>query len=166
MPKAAAKLFRDAGSAEKAAQELGAKGFKGEEIGILVRDREKAARFALQPTEVSLPQGTAVALGAMAAALAKASAEEAKATLSDLLGLAEETIDYYSFAVSVGGILISVHGDEARLSQAQQIMREADAALSPARGEMWASSPGFTSASRMTETDPLDAKMTGDFRRY
>jgi hypothetical protein len=166
MPNTAAKLFRDQHSAEKAAEELAAKGFKQEEIGILLSDRQKAAGFAFKPKEVTLPQGTAQALGTLATALAKASAEETTATLSDLLGLPEETIDYYQFGVSVGGILISVHSDEARLPQAQQILREAGAALTPARGEMWASSPGFASASRMSETDPLDAKMTGDFRRY
>lgn len=171
MAKAALKLFRDPLNAEKAAEELSAKGFKADEIGILVRDKEKAARFTSVKgsTEVMLPgAGATLALGAMATALSKAGAtsEEAMATLTSFLDLPEETVKYYDFGVSVGGVLISVHTDEARLYEAQEILRSADVLVTPARGEMWATSPGFASASRMTETDPIDAKMTGDFRRY
>ena len=170
MAKAAVKLFKDPLNAEKAAAELKAKGFKAAEIGILVRDQAKAAKFTSAKTaEVTLPQaGTTLALGAMAAALATtaASAEEAVATLADLLGLPEEAVKYYEFGLTAGGILISVHADEARLPQAQEILRSADTLVAAAKGEMWGSSPGFASAGRMTETNPIDAKMTGDFRRY
>ena len=168
MAKAAVKLFRDPVNAEKAAVELEAKGFKADEIGILVGDKKKAAKFAsTKAAELTLPQaGTTQALGAMATALAKASSDEVMATLTDLLGLSEEAVRYYDFGLSVGGVLISVHTDEARLAQAQGILRAADALVAAAKGEMWGSSPGFGSAGRMTETDPIDAKMTGDFRRY
>ena len=170
MAKAAVKLFRDPVNAEKAAAELEAKGFKADEIGILVGDKKKAAKFASpKAAELTLPQaGTTQALGAMATALAKvsASSDEVMATLTDLLGLSEEAVRYYDFGLSVGGVLISVHTDEARLAQAQGILRAADALVAAAKGEMWGSSPGFGSAGRMTETDPIDAKMTGDFRRY
>ncbi len=166
MAKAAAKLFKDPVNAEKAAQELKSKGF--EEIGILVRHRDKAARFpALETKEVALPEaGSALALGTMATALAGASGEEAIAALTSFLDLPEESVRYYDFGISVGGVLVAVQADEARLSQAREILRQADVLVTAARGEMWASSPGFGAASRMTETDPLDAKMTGDFRRY
>ncbi len=169
MAKTAVKLFKDPLSAEKAAAELEAKGFKADEIGILVRDKKKTAKFTSTKTcEVILPQaGNILALGAMATALGKAAdSEEAMAALTNVLGLPEETVGYYEFGLSVGGILISVHTDEARLSQAQEILRAADALVAAAKGEMWGSSPGFASAGRMTETDPIDAKMTGDFRRY
>lgn len=162
MPKAAVKLFKDPQNAEKAARELKSKGFSAKEIGILVRDKGKAAKFARTKasTEVMLPEvGAAFALGPLAEA-------GKKATLASLLDLPEETIRYYEFGISVGGILISVHTDEARLPQAQQILRAADVLVAAARGEMWATSPGFAAAGRMTESDPIDAKMTGDFRRY
>ncbi|MBE9501443.1 MAG: general stress protein [Dehalococcoidia bacterium] len=169
MAKAAVKLFKDPINAEKAAAELEAKGFKADEIGILVHDKKKAVKFTGTKTvEVTLPEaGSAVALGAMATALGKAdNSEEAMAALTDVLGLPEETVRYYDFGLAVGGILISVHTDEARLAQAQEILRSADVLVTAAKGEMWGSSPGFGSAGRMTETDPIDAKMTGDFRRY
>ena len=169
MAKAAVKLFKDPINAEKAAAELEAKGFKADEIGILVHDKKKAAKFTGTKTvEVTLPEaGSAVALGAMATALGKAdNSEEAMAALTDVLGLPEETARYYDFGLVAGGILISVHTDEARLAQAQEILRSADVFAAAAKGELWGSSPGFGSAGRMTETDPIDAKMTGDFRRY
>jgi hypothetical protein len=142
MAKAAVKFFRNPLNAEKAAEELRSKGFKADEISILVHDREKAQRLGTEATE------------------------EIRSALTNLLELPEETLRYYEFGVSVGGVLISVHTEEGRLHQAQQILREAALLVAPARGEMWAQSPGFASASRMTGTDPLDAKMTGDFRRY
>lgn len=142
MAKAVVKLFRDPLKAERAAEELKAKGFKGDEIGILVCDKEKAKILGTEPTE------------------------EIGAALTNLLHLPEETLRYYEFGVSVGGVLISVHTDEARLALAQETLRSAEVLFTPARGGMWASSPGFASAGRMTETDPIDARMTGDFRRY
>jgi len=167
--KAAVKLFKDPINAEKAAAELGANGFKADEIGILVGAKRKAAKFAsTQTAELTLPQaGSILALGAMAKALGKAaSSEEAMTALTDLLGLPEEMVKYYEFGLVAGGILISVHAEEARLSQAQEILRSVDALVAATKGELWGSSPGFASAGRMTETDPIDAKMTGDFRRY
>jgi len=142
MAKSVSKLFRDTLGAQKAAEELKSKGFKAEEIRILVRDKEKAQKLGAEATE------------------------DIKAALNSLSDLPEETLSYYEFAVSVGGILISVHADEARLAQAREILREADLEVAPARGQMWASSPAFPAAGRMTETNPLDAKMTGDFRKY
>ena len=141
MAKAVAKLFRDPLSAENAAKELKSQGFKADEIAILVRDPEKAERLGTEATE------------------------EIGAALTNLLDLPDEALKYYEFSVSIGGILISVHTDETRLPQAQEILRGADIGVA-ARGEMWASSPAFPAAGRMTETDPIDAKMTGDFRRY
>ena len=162
MAKVAAKLFRDLTNAVKAVDDLRAKGFKEEGIGILLRDKEKAAKFtALGSTsEVMLPEAGA-SLGS--GPLAKAGAD----ALTDLLGLPEETVSYYDFAVAMGGILVSVHTDDTQLPRAQEILRGADAlAAVPVREGTWASSPGFAQAGRMTATDPIDAKMTGDFRMY
>ena len=141
MAKTVVRLFRDHLSAEKDAKELKAQGFKADEIGILVRDSEKAERLGTEPTE------------------------EIGSALTNLLDLPDEALKYYEFGVTVGGVLISVHSDETRLAQAREILKGADVGV-VARGEMWASSPAFPAAGRMTETDPIDAKMTGDFRRY
>ena len=141
MSEAVVRIFRDPMIAARAAEELKSQGFKAGEIGILVRDGEKAKKLGTKATEE------------IGAALTK-------------LDLPEETIRYYEFGASVGGILISVQADEARLPRAREILRGADLGVAPAKGEMWASSPAFPAAGRMTETDPIDAKMTGDFRKY
>jgi hypothetical protein len=138
---AVVKLFRDPLSAAKATEELKSKGFKAEEIGILVSDVEKAKKLGTKATDK------------IGTALTK-------------LDLPEDTIRYYEFGASVGGVLISVEADESRLSKAQEILREAAIKDAPKKGEMWASSPAFPAAGRMTATDPIDAKMTGDFRKY
>ncbi len=135
------KLFRDPLVAARAAEELKSKGLKAEEIGILVRDGEKAKKLGTKVTKE------------IGAALTK-------------LDLPEDTVRYYEFGASVGGVLISVQTDEARLPQAREVLRMADLGAASARGEMWASSPAFPTAGRMTATDPIDAKMTGDFRKY
>ena len=138
---AVVKLFRDPLSAAKATEELKSKGFKAEEIGILVSDAEKAKKLGTKATDK------------IGTALTK-------------LDLPEDTIRYFEFGASVGGVLISVDADESRLSKAHEILREADIKDAPKKGEMWASSPAFPAAGRMTATDPIDAKMTGDFRKY
>jgi hypothetical protein len=135
------KLFRDPLVAARAAEELKSKGLKAEEIGILVRDGEKAKKLGTKVTKE------------IGAALTK-------------LDLPEDTVRYYEFGASVGGVLISVQTDEARLPQAREVLRGTDLEAAQARGEMWASSPAFPAAGRMTATDPIDAKMTGDFRKY
>ena len=117
------------------------KGYKAEEIGILVRDGDKAKQLGAKVTKE------------IGAALAK-------------LDVPEDTAAYYEFSASIGGILISVKADEARIPQARDILRNAGLGATPAREEMWASSPAFPVAERMSATDPNDARMTGDFRKY
>ena len=56
--------------------------------------------------------------------------------------------------------------DAAGIEKAQGIMRQIDFADTPHYFEMWSSSPAFPVAEKMSATDPLDAKMSGDFRKY
>ena len=142
MPKAIVKLFRDPALAAKAADELKSQGFKAEEIGLLVSDEAIANKLGTKTT-----------------------ADIGKA-LSQVEDMPEEAIKYYEQSASLGGILISGKGDEASLDKAQGIMRQVDFADAPNRFEMWSSSPAFPAAGRMSATDPLDAKMSGDFRKY
>jgi hypothetical protein len=141
MSKAVVKLFKDPVVAAKATEELKSKGFKAEEIGILVRDGDKAKELGAKVTED------------IGAALTK-------------LNVPEDTAAYYEFSASMGGILISVQTDEARIPQAQEVLRNASVEATPAIEGMWASSPAFPAAERMSATDPIDARMTGDFRKY
>jgi len=141
MSSAVVKLFKDPVVAAKATEELKSKGYKTEEIGILVRDGDKAKQLGAKVTKE------------IGAALAK-------------LDVPEDTAAYYEFSASMGGILISVKTDEARIPQAREILRNAGLGAIHAREEMWASSPAFPVAERMSATDPIDARMTGDFRKY
>jgi hypothetical protein len=130
MSSAVVKLFKDPVVATKATEELKSKGYKAEEIGILVRDGDKAKQLGTKVTKE------------IGAALAK-------------LDVPEDTAAYYEFSAAMGGILISV-----------QVLRNASVGATPTIEGMWASSPAFPAAERMSATDPIDAKMTGDFRKY
>jgi len=165
--KAAVKLFRDPSSADRALKELKARGVKDQEVSVIMGERAKPKLALAQPAKVNLPQsGTALATGQIAQALAKVGSDQAIATLSSLLGVPEEAATYYDFGVSLGGVLVSVQADAARLLQADKVLRSADIPVAAAKGQMQSTSPGFELAGRMAETDPLDAKMTGDFRKY
>ncbi|MCK5430935.1 MAG: hypothetical protein KAI94_15765 [Anaerolineales bacterium] len=83
--------------------------------------------------------------------------------LADTWGLDEETVKYYQFGVALGGILIGVKADEAKSADVRKIMRSAES--SPER-EKVTSSPAFKQASRMSASNPIDAPMSGDFRKY
>ncbi len=167
------KLFRLPGEAQSAVKELKAKGFKAEEIGILVGDK-KGSQFAAEGVlvvkNVSLPNVESVlAIGATAASLSKGGKKEGtapKAALIELWGVPEETIDYYGIGLALGGVVVSVSADEARAAEIHGILEGAEAASLRACEPLSDRSPGFLMAGRMTATNPLDAKMSGDFRKY
>lgn len=172
MPKAAAKLFRDHKSVHQALKQLHTKGFKAEEIGLLLNTAPSAEKLAsltqgAAKEKASLPQGGDIyAVGPIALALekAKASNQDIKSALMEALGISPETYDYYEFGVSAGGILVSVHASEDRLPSAMQVLRDAEARV--AEEVSVAKRTGFAYASKMTATNPIDAPMSGDFRRY
>jgi hypothetical protein len=142
MSKSVIKLFRDPQLAAKAAEGLKSKGFKDNEIGILVSDAGRAKQLGAKVTT------------------------DIGATLAKLEGLSEEAAQYYEGAASIGAVLISVTADDKRLNEAQGVMREAEFSSGPNRFDMWSTSPGFPEAEKMSATNPLDAKMSGDFRKY
>lgn len=142
MPKAIVKLFRDPAKAAKAAEELKSQGFKAGEIELLVSDGAAADKLGTKPTK------------------------DIGKALSGIGDVPAEAVKYYEQGASLGGVLISVKGDEASIDKAQGIMRQVDFADTPQYFEMWSSSPAFPIAEKMSATDPLDAKMSGDFRKY
>ncbi len=170
MARVVAKLFRDLTNAEWAAKELKARGYGANEIGILTRDKEAADKLAniiggLTATEVDLSGiGRAIAMGLMARLLTEVANDDPQAALFKALETIEETYKYWEFGISVGGVLLSVHTEDGRIPQAREILRLADRAGD--RMGRWASSPGFAKASRMSATNPIDAPMSGDFRKY
>ena len=139
MPRVATKLFREPGEAEQAVSELKAKGYKAEEIVVITN--EPRARE----------------LGADIKPLSDVS------KLTEM-GVPEATVKYYDYGVSAGGIVVSVQADEARVAKAQELLRAVPVCSCDDR--VCGTSPGFQSASRMSATNPIDAPMSGDFRRY
>ncbi len=140
MAKSVIKLFRDPDCAARAADELKSKGFK--EITVWVSDSDKAQKLGVKVTK------------------------DIESALAKVEGLNQEAIQYFSSAASVGAVLLGVSADESQINEAKAIMREVEFASLPNKFDMWSSSPGFPSAEKMSATNPLDAKMSGDFRKY
>jgi hypothetical protein len=169
MAKAVTKLFREPQQAGNVIDKLKAKGYQAGEVGILIQEKADGETFApdLSPVtkDISFPGlGAVIAKGAVAAALTGGS--EPRAALIELWAIPEETMSYYQLGLSLGGVVISVHAEGARLEEARQLLRETGVKPLTERSPMWASCPPFDIASRMSETNPIDAPMTGDFRRY
>lgn len=161
MPKAETKLYRKPEEAKKAIDDLKAKGFKPEEIGVVTSERRKKdLGDSIKPTVVV---DSVVAMGA-AAAVSKSGSNLAKA-LTELWGIPEETASYYQRGIAIGGVVVSVHVEEAKAAQARQILRAAAGPVAK-KTSLAQISPGFLKASRMSATNPIDAPMSGDFRRY
>jgi len=167
MAKAVAKLFRDPKNAEKAIKDLKTHGFDVKEIGILMRQGEEAHLLhsvakGMASAQASLPEiGTTIGTGPLAAALKQA---DPGAALTEALGITPEAYEYFRFGILVGGILVSIHDSEERLVEAQAILRAV--VPKPQVVETGAKSPGFAVADRMNATNPMDAPMSGDFRKY
>ena len=139
MAKVAVKLFREPGEAKEAIGELKAKGFKKEEIVVLTSaERAKDLGGDIKPVS-----------------------DVGKLTE---IGVPEETVNYYQFGITSGGIVVSVQADESRVAQAQELLRAAP--ICSCEDRICGTSPGFQAASRMSATNPIDAPMSGDFRRY
>jgi hypothetical protein len=160
MPKVQTKLFRKPEDARKAISELKAKGFKAEEIGIVTSGKGKKEMSDVNPVA---DVGSVTAMG-HATSLSKAGSDLAKA-LSEFWSVPEDTVNYYQHVISLGGIVVSVHADDAHAEKAHEVLRAA-AAHPRKKMPLQEISPGFLKASRMSSTNPMDAPMSGDFRRY
>jgi len=162
MPKVVTKLFRELDRAEKALSELKAKGYQAKDIGV-VAGQDKAVASGVSPVaKASLADAGAVILAGAVAGVAKE--KDPGAALAALWGVSEDALSYYKFGVFLGGVVISVHAEEKKVEKAREILRAVET-----EGEhclVWTPSPGFLQAGRMSATDPVDAKMTGDFRKY
>ena len=139
MSKVAAKLFREPEGAKQAVSDLKAKEFKDAEIGVIAN--EKRAKD-LGPDIKSV-------------------SDVAKLTE---IGVPEATVNYYESGVASGSIVVMVQADDDRVAQAQELLRGAQVCSCESR--ICGTSPGFQVASRMSATNPVDAPMSGDFRRY
>ena len=139
MSNIASKLFREPGEAKEAIKELKAKGYTAEEIVIVA-----------SPNSSKL-LGKGIKSIADAGKLAE-------------IGVPVETIDYYKYAVSSGSVIVNVKADEKRAAQAREVLRTVP--VCSCEESSCQTSPGFQFAGRMSSTNPIDAPMSGDFRRY
>lgn len=167
MAKTVAKLFRDPRDAKTALVELKKKGLHESEIGVLVR--VAGPMFPECKTKVSFVGiGDVFVHGPLQAALKDASAGAEKpalaAALVKALGVVGEAASYFEFGISMGSVLVYVHTEDAKAAQAQNIMRVTGSI--PMKVEIPSTSPGFEQSGRMAATDPVDAPMSGDFRKY
>ncbi|MDY6892461.1 MAG: hypothetical protein SVO26_01935 [Chloroflexota bacterium] len=133
------KLFRDPEEAKIALGELKTKGYKPEEIGVL-SSAERAKEMGDDVKSTSDAQKLAE------------------------MGVPQTTVDYYQYAIESGGIVVSVQTDEGRKSQVQELLRTVP--MCGCETRICGASPGFKVAGRMSATNPVDAPMSGDFRRY
>ena len=154
MPNVIVKLFRDPRHAARAVADLLAKGFKAEEIGMLGKAEvglEVAMKAGKDPSRWQLSGvGEVVAVGPLA--------QDEQAPLK-VLGLPVDVMGYYEMGLKVGGVLLTVHGVRKE-EEARRLLHQAEVEPGEKTGG------GFPKAERMTASDPVDAKMTGDFRRY
>lgn len=171
MSKAPVKFFRNTEHAQNALKELRAHGYKPEEIGVLTRDRPGAEVFVAGKGPVVRDVlvtniGPVLATGPLAEVLKAVCNGDAGDVLAQIADLPEGRIGFYQFGLAMGGVLISVHATGKRAEDAKVLLRRLETAAVGTTGQTWVNCPGFEGGDRMTETNPRDAEMTGDFRRY
>ncbi|MFO8101072.1 MAG: hypothetical protein R6U37_02720 [Dehalococcoidia bacterium] len=84
----------------------------------------------------------------------------------DSLNLSEQALDFYKFGIAIGGKVIKAEVDDARADDAKRALLEAGFEELTEREPQWANSPKFGAGVKMSSTNPLDAQMSGDFRKY
>ncbi len=136
MAKALVKLFRDLASAESAARELQSRGYKGTEIGLLMKDSPGTQAVSLgcgfDRAEAELPGiGHTVALGAFVPAVTAGGVRDSslETALRQSFGLSSELYACYEFGVSLGGVLVGVQSDTTGLTMARHALKTAGAGV-------------------------------------
>ncbi|MDZ4245870.1 MAG: hypothetical protein U1D67_02000 [Dehalococcoidia bacterium] len=167
MAKIVIKLFRDPRQASEVLGVLKKQGFKDDEIGLIARSNGNQVFSKASQTINFSEAGEIVAQGPVQSPLKEAGSAAEKpglaAALSKILELPEETGSYLEFGITVGGILVSVHAEDTKAQKARDVFRSSNFTAKP---KVVNSSPGFSIAERMAATDPIDAPMSGDFRKY
>lgn len=167
MAKVASQIFKDPHKAEAALKELLASGFKKQDISIVARNKDLVAKLAGTKAvdSVQHPQTGALAVAGPLAGVVKQSKDgELAGAMAQALGVSEERARYYEFGISIGSVLVSISAGDQQIGQARRILESAEA--SPVAAAVKESSPGFLQAERMSGTNPIDAPLSGDFRKY
>ncbi len=159
------KLFRSPDAAERALDLLSKKGFGENETAVALHPMEQNHVMAGKLVHPSA-FGSAnefLATGPLSGPL-KGAKEELAALFVKELEIPAEQGNYYEFALQIGGILIAVYTDDTKADLARQTLKSAS--VPPEEQALSDITPGFVKASRMAASNPIDASMSGDFRRY
>lgn len=81
-------------------------------------------------------------------------------------GLPEQAMDYYTMGLSIGGKIVKVTADESKVNEVNSILVMTGHDRLVNALPQYAASPAFVKAERMSATNPIDAQMSGDFRKY
>lgn len=135
----ATKLFREPEEAKQAMSELMVKGYKNSDI-VVIANKERAQELGKSHSVTS--------------------------DIGELtkMGVPEDTVNYYQFSIPMGGIIVAVKVDETKINEVRTLLRSVPVCSLGDR--ITRTSPGFLQAGRMSATNPIDAPMSGDFRRY
>ena len=82
------------------------------------------------------------------------------------IGLSQQVLDYYKSGLSIGGKIVKADIDEAKADEANKLLLATGFDELTERPAQWSTAPGFVQAEKMSATNSIDAKMTGDFRVY
>lgn len=82
------------------------------------------------------------------------------------LNLSEQALDYYKIGLMAGGKVVAADVEDAKAKDANSALHKVGIWELTERPAQWSSSPGFTKAVKMSSTNPIDAQMSGDFRKY
>ncbi|MFA4836816.1 MAG: hypothetical protein WC749_12200 [Dehalococcoidia bacterium] len=81
-------------------------------------------------------------------------------------GLPEQALEYYKLGLATGGQVVKVSVDDAKVGEVDKILLAAGFEDMVNKPPQYSTSPGFAKGDRMSATNPIDAKMSGDFRKY
>ena len=82
------------------------------------------------------------------------------------MGLSEQALEIYKMGIFIGGKVVRTDVDDTKVAEVNKTLLETGFEELTARPTQWANSPGFVGAEKMSSTNPLDAQMSGDFRKY
>lgn len=156
------KLFRSPQDAVRAVSLLKQKGFVEGEVSILAQSKGTMEKLFRGKVPHLSRVDSVVASGPLVTALS--GSNDLVGGLVKALGISVEKAEYYQLAVSLGGVLVAVNVPEPQAKKAREVLREAESVWG--KLSVQERSPGFVAASRMSATNPVDAPMSGDFRKY
>lgn len=163
MTQTVVKLFNDPAVAVIAIRELQSRGFKASDIGIAVRSGN-VSDMIVRRAEVVL-SGKAEAAGGVLALSGPAANGSSLDSLGDIWGVPKDALFYYESGLQRGGVVVSVHVDESKASEARAILRQSDTSRIVLTDPPTNDRPFYLSA-RASKFDDRDRLFSGDFRKY